>query len=47
MTPDEKSGVISFPAGPGARLSNMVLIGSRVKHVWSGCGEKLRLFCGA
>ena len=37
MTPDEKSGVISFPAVPGAKLSNMVLVGRRVKLVWSGC----------
>ena len=40
------SGVISFRAGPGAKLSNMVLIGSRAELVWSGCGEKLQLsFC--
>ena len=24
---------------PGDKLSYMVLDGSRVKHVWSGCGE--------
>ena len=40
------SGVISFLAVPGAKLSNMVLIGSRAELVWSGCGEKLQLsFC--
>ena len=29
------------------KLSDMVLVGSRVKHVWSGCGGGPAFFCRA
>ena len=36
MTPDSCRGSFHCRAVPGARLSYMLLVGSRVKHMWSG-----------
>ena len=33
------------PAGPGAKLSNIVLVGRRVKHVWSCVVRQLPRSC--
>ena len=38
MTPDSSRGSFHCRAGPGAKLSYMILVGSRVKHVWSSRG---------
>ena len=38
MTPDSCRGSFHCRAVPGAKLSYMLLVGSRVKHMWSGRG---------
>ena len=38
MTPDIRRGSFHCRAVPGDKLSHMVLVVRRVKHVWSGLG---------
>ena len=44
MTPDSCRGSFHCRVGPGAKLSYMVLVGSRVKYVWSDCGGSPAFF---